>query len=87
MPLAAPTPPAAEAAQALSTLPDALRSAVTRLSFSGAVQSQDREQSFVLVDGRLAHEGDALAPGIVLERIEARALALRVDGRLIRLPL
>lgn len=89
----APRPPAPVAAPAparpipASALPEPQRSAVAALSIGGAVHSQDRSQSFVLVGGQLVHEGAALAPGIVLERIQPGALWLRVDGQLVELPL
>ena len=70
-----------------SALPEPRRSAVTGLAFGGAVQSQDRSQSFVLLAGQIVREGDPLAPGIVLDRIGARTLLLRVDGQLVELPL
>lgn len=72
---------------AAAALPEPLRSRVARLGFGGAVQSQDRSQSFVLMDGQLVREGQTLAPGIVLERIDARSLRLRVDGRAVELAL
>ncbi|HNT39416.1 MAG TPA: general secretion pathway protein GspB [Rubrivivax sp.] len=82
----APAPPAA-AALAAAALPEPLRSRVGALSFGGAVQSQDRHQSFVLMSGQIVREGETLAPGIVLERIGARSLLLRVDGQAVELPL
>jgi general secretion pathway protein B len=87
-------PPAAAAASspaprpiAASELPEPQRSAVAQLAFGGAVQSQDRSQSFVLLAGQIVREGDTLAPGIVLERIGARTLLLRVDSQLVERPL
>ena len=41
----------------------------------------------MLVGGQIAHEGDPLAPGIVLERIQPRSVLLRVEGRLVEMPL
>lgn len=70
-----------------ATLPGPLRSRVAQLAFGGAVQSQDRRQSFVLMEGQIVREGQTLAPGIVLERIGARSLLLRVDGQAVELPL
>ncbi len=72
---------------AVSALPEPLRSAVARLAIGGAVHSQDRNQSFVLVGGQLVREGETLAPGITLERIAARSLSLRVGEWLVELPL
>lgn len=82
LPASTPSPPLAARA-----LPEPRRSEVQRLPLGGAVQSQDRSQSFVLMDGQLVREGQTLAPGIVLERIDARSLRLRVDGRAVELAL
>lgn len=81
-PASTPSPPLAARA-----LPEPRRSEVQRLPLGGAVQSQDRSQSFVLLAGQIVREGAVLAPGIVLERIGARALLLRVDGHAVELPL
>lgn len=73
--------PAASAAAApllaASDLPEPWRSTVARLNVSGAVHSSDPTQSFVMVGGQLAHEGDRVAPDISIERIGARATVLR----------
>jgi general secretion pathway protein B len=86
-----PSPVAASTAPprpiAASALPEPQRSVVARLAFGGAVHSQDRSQSFVLVGGQIVHEGATLAPGIVLERIQPRSLLLRVDGRAVEVAL
>lgn len=70
-----------------ANLPEPLRSAVMRLQVGGVVHSQDRSQSFVMVGGQIAREGETLSPGITLERIEPRSLLLRVAGQAVELPL
>lgn len=90
LPAPAPSAPAASAPSATvtaSALPEPQRSAVQRLAFGGAVQSQDRSQSFVLLAGQIVHEGEAVAPGITLEQIGTRTLILRVNGQRVTLPL
>ena len=79
----APEPPPVNAA----TLPEPQRSTLARLGLAGGVYSPERSQRFVLVGGQIAHEGEALAPGIVLERIQPRSALLRVEGRLVEMPL
>lgn len=83
----APAAPAPEQAVLPSALPDAQRRLLDGLGFGGAVHSQDRAQSFVLQGGQLVREGQAVAPGVTLERIEPHALLLRVGERLVRWPL
>lgn len=82
-----PAPAAPPEVISLSTLAEPQRSAVMRLAIGGGVHSQDRAQSFVLVGGQLTREGDALAPGIAVERIEPRAVVLRVGEQRVRVPL
>ncbi len=62
---------------ATSELPEPWRSTVTRLGVSGAVHSSDPTQSFVMVGGLLAREGDRVAPDVTIERIGPRATVLR----------
>ncbi|MBL8332261.1 MAG: general secretion pathway protein GspB [Rubrivivax sp.] len=85
--VAASEPASAPAAIPLAQLGEPQRSAVVRLAIAGGVHSQDRTQSFVMVGGQLAREGDTLAPGIVIERIEPRAVLLRVGGQRVSAPL
>lgn len=87
--VAAPAPASTPSAGPLAAhaLPEPLRGAVMRLQVGGVVHSQDRSQSFVLVGGQIAREGDTLAPGITLEHITPRWLLLRVAGQLVSLPL
>ena len=74
---AAPAASAAPPLLAASDLPEPWRSTVARLNVSGAVHSSDPAQSFVMVGGQLAHEGDRVAPEVSIERIGARATVLR----------
>lgn len=79
MAASAASTPASAAAPLLSPpeLPEPWRSTVTRLGVTGAVHSSDPTQSFVMVGGQLAHEGDRVAPDISIERIGPRATVLR----------
>ncbi|MFO1326472.1 MAG: general secretion pathway protein GspB [Rubrivivax sp.] len=86
-PAAAPAAPAPEEPLPAAALPEAQRARVAALAIGGAVHSQDRAQSFVIVAGQPLREGQPAGAGITVERIEPRALLLRVDGRLVRWPL
>ena len=87
--VAASTPASAPAPRPVlaANLPEPLRGAVLRLQVGGVVHSQDRSQSFVMVGGQIAREGETLSPGITLERIAPRSLLLRVAGLAVELPL
>ena len=81
------SPPAAPAAvQASAAQPKAvplqqlaadLRRELPPLVVGGSVWSDSPGSRFVILDGQVAHEGDTLAPGLVLERIQPKAVVLR----------
>ena len=83
----APAIPAPEEPVPAAALPEPQRARLAALAIGGAVHSQERTQSVVLVSGQPLREGQSAAAGITIERIEPRALLLRVDGRLVRWPL
>lgn len=83
-------PPAAPAPQALprlADLPEAQRRELPPLVVSGAVQSPDPASRMLILDGQVLREGDAPAPGLVLERIGPRAAVLSLRGLRFELPL
>jgi general secretion pathway protein B len=54
---------------------------------SGSVWSDSATARFVIINGQVLREGDAVAPGLVLERIQPKAAWLRWRGMLVELPL
>jgi general secretion pathway protein B len=79
VPDAAPASPPA-ALPTLNELPPELRAAMPRLSVSGVVYSPDPSARMLLVNGQVVREGDAVAPGLVLERIGPRQAVLSWQG-------
>ena len=75
---AAPAPPAAVAAP--TELPDALRRELPALSIGGAMHSDTPAARMLIVNGQVFREGDALAPGLVLEQIQLRSAVLAYKG-------
>lgn len=67
----------------LAELPPAQRQAIESLRVGGVVQSQNRRQSFVLIGDQMLREGETVADGVVLERIGATSLWLRVGERIV----
>lgn len=83
-------PPAAPAPQTLprlADLPEAQRRELPPLVVSGAVQSPDPASRMLILDGQVLREGDAVAAGLVLERIGLRAAVLSLRGLRFELPL
>ena len=75
----APAPASAPAARVLPIreLPDAQRRELPPLVVGGSVWSDSAPSRFVILDGQVLREGDALAPGLTLERINRKSAVLR----------
>jgi general secretion pathway protein B len=70
---------------ALRELPEALRRELPPLSASGAMYSDTAANSLLIINGQLYHEGDPVAPGLVLEQIKLRSAVLSWRGQRFRL--
>lgn len=64
----------------LNELPDEVRKDLPALQIGGAMYSQTAANRMLIVNGQLFHEGDTLAPGLVLEQIKLRSAVLRLKG-------
>ena len=58
-------------------MPPAQRRELPALSVGGAIWSETPASRFLIIDGQVMREGDAVAPGLVLERIAPKAAWLR----------
>lgn len=89
-PVAAPAPMPASAAAAparpLSSLPPDERRQLPTLFPGGSVWSDSAASRFVILDGQVLREGDTVAPGLVLERIDRKAAVLRWKGQRLEVP-
>lgn len=86
---ARPAPVAERAADApvpaLRELPEGLRRELPPLTASGAMYSETAANRLLIVNGQLYHEGDPVAPGVVLEQIKLRSAVLSFRGQRFRL--
>ena len=64
----------------LNELPDEVRKDLPTLLIGGAMYSQTAANRMLIVNGQLFHEGDTLAPGLMLEQIKLRSAVLRLKG-------
>ena len=71
----------------LVELPPDQRREWPNLVLGGSVWSESAANRFVIVNGLLLHEGEAVAPGIVVERIGPKAVVLRGRERRVEVPL
>lgn len=71
----------------LAALSAELRREWPALNIGGSVWSDQPASRFVMVNGQVVREGEAMAPGLVLERIAPKAVQLRWRGVLVEVPL
>jgi general secretion pathway protein B len=71
----------------LADLPQAQRRELPPMVVSGAVQSPDPASRMLILDGQVLREGDAPAPGLLLERIGPRAAVFSRGGVRFEIPL
>ena len=69
----------------LSQLPTNLRGELPPLAISGSMYSSNPADRMLLVDKRMLHEGDEIAPGLVLESILPKGAVLRYKGIVFRM--
>jgi general secretion pathway protein B len=64
----------------LRQLPDAVQSGLPRVSFGGYMYSANPADRLLLVDKTLRHEGEEVAPGLVLEKLLPKAAVMNYRG-------
>jgi general secretion pathway protein B len=77
-PAAAPSPE--DSLPYLSQLPDAIQREVPRVSFGGYMYSANPADRLLLVDKALRHEGEEVAPGLLLEKLLPKAAVMNYRG-------
>lgn len=91
-PVATPPPAQAPAASPedslpyLAQLPDATQREVPRVAFGGYMYSANPADRLLLVDKTLRHEGEEVAPGLVLEKLLPKAAVMNYRGLRYRVP-
>lgn len=69
--------PATAPVVAFEQLPDDVKRQIPPLAIGGAIWSDQAASRMLIVGGQLLREGDAAAPGVVLETIKPRSAVLR----------
>jgi general secretion pathway protein B len=84
---AAPAPAAEEEKlQTLRELPEAIQRSVPPLAFGGYMYSKNPADRLLLIDKTLRHEGEEVAPGLVLEKLLPKAAVMNYKGYRYRVP-
>jgi general secretion pathway protein B len=83
-PAARPAPAAAPAPEDslpfLQQLPDAQQRDIPRVTFGGYMYSSNPADRLLIVDKALRHEGEEVAPGLVLEKLLPKAAVMNYRG-------
>jgi general secretion pathway protein B len=61
-------------------LPEAIRRGLPKIVFGGASFSGDKASRMVILNGQVFHEGDVVAPGLVLKQVKQKAAVLAYKG-------
>jgi general secretion pathway protein B len=80
MPSPAAAPAAEEMVRTLAELPDAIQREVPKVAFGGYMYSPNAADRLVLVDKTLRHEGEEVAPGLLLEKLLPKTAVLNYKG-------
>jgi general secretion pathway protein B len=82
-----PAPSADETLRTANELPEQIRFSVPKVAFGGYMYSPNPADRLVLVDKALRHEGEEVAPGLVLEKLLPKAAVMNYRGYRYRVPL
>ncbi|MES2316052.1 MAG: general secretion pathway protein GspB [Pseudomonadota bacterium] len=80
---AEPAPPTYAAEDALPfarDLPEPLRSQLPQVTLGGYMYSKNPADRLILIDKSLRHEGEEVAPGLVLEKLMPKAAVMNYRG-------
>jgi len=78
--------PEEERVPTLRELPENVRAAIPQLSFGGYMYSANPADRLILVDKVLRHEGEEVAPGLVLEKLLPKAALMNYRGTRYQVP-
>jgi general secretion pathway protein B len=84
---ATPASSADETLRTVNELPEQIRFSLPKVAFGGYMYSPNPGDRLVLVDKALRHEGEEVAPGLVLEKLLPKAAVMNYRGYRYRVPL
>ena len=85
-PAAPPTPAAEEAVAGMRDLPEPIQRQIPAIVIGGYIYSKNPADRLLLIDKVLRHEGEELAPGLVLEKLQPKAAIFSFKGYRYRVP-
>ena len=82
----APAPAAEEAVPAMRDLPEPIQRQIPAVAIGGYIYSKNPADRLLLIDKVLRHEGEELAPGLVLEKLQPKGAIFSFKGYRYRVP-
>lgn len=82
----APAPAAEETVPAMRDLPEPIQRQIPPVAIGGYIYSKNPADRLLLIDKVLRHEGEELAPGLVLEKLQPKAAIFSFKGYRYRVP-
>ena len=83
---AMPTPAAEETVPGMRDLPEPIQRQIPTIAIGGYIYSKNPADRLLLIDKVLRHEGEELAPGLVLEKLQPKAAIFSFKGYRYRVP-
>ncbi len=77
---ATPSVPAGDRVYIQAELPEAIRRGLPKIVFGGASYSGDKASRMVILNGQVFHEGDTVAPELVLKQVKQKGAVLAYKG-------
>lgn len=85
-PAPAPVEPQEETAQWLRELPEPIQRSIPAIAMGGYMYSRNPADRLLLIDKVLRREGEEVAPGLVLEKLQPKAAVFTFKGYRYRVP-
>ena len=74
------TAPGDDRIYSLSELPEAIRRELPKIAYGGGSYSPDKTSRMAFLNGQVFHEGDTIAPGLVLKQVRQKGAILSYKG-------
>ena len=86
VPVPAAAPAAEETVPGMRDLPEPIQRQIPPVAIGGYIYSKNPADRLLLIDKVLRHEGEELAPGLVLEKLQPKAAIFSFKGYRYRVP-
>ena len=84
--VAAPAPAADESVPGMRDLPEPIQRQIPSIALGGYIYSKNPADRLLLIDKVLRHEGEEVAPGLVLEKLQPKGAIFSFKGYRYRVP-